>query len=254
MRDTSNMGLGNYELWSISQLEFLRANYATMGSKDVAKEVGRELQSVYGMASKLGLKKVPYRVGEVILLLSESDIAAYRAQEISIVNLAKRLKTSDITLSKAFRMLGVEISSTRDVALRYLPKATTAHRESIKAGTFQKKKSATAQGITLEDWKEFRSDWACRTHNDPRWKMWRCHVYRRDEYTCQMCLQKPDRKNRNWLEPHHIVKKSVRHDLMFDVDNGISLCNRCHRSLNFKEELFAPQFHAYIAKLKEKVA
>jgi len=30
------------------------------------------------------------------------------------------------------------------------------------------------------------------------------------------------------LHPHHIIMKSIRHDLVFDINNGITLCIDCH--------------------------
>lgn len=58
---------------------------------------------------------------------------------------------------------------------------------------------------------------------------WRKQVFERDDYTCQRCLQKG-----NKLQAHHIENCSSNEDLRFDVNNGITLCKKCHLPL-FKD-------------------
>ncbi len=56
------------------------------------------------------------------------------------------------------------------------------------------------------------------------YKHWREQVYKRDNYTCQCC---GDSKGHN-LESHHIENFSENEGLRFDIDNGITLCDKCH--------------------------
>lgn len=55
------------------------------------------------------------------------------------------------------------------------------------------------------------------------YKLWRELVYERDDYTCQKCLERGIE-----LNPHHIFNFSNKEELRFDVDNGITLCRKCH--------------------------
>jgi len=55
-------------------------------------------------------------------------------------------------------------------------------------------------------------------------KNWRTAVFKRDNWTCYICKQR-GRK----LEAHHIKSFSDYPDLRFSVENGITLCNECHK-------------------------
>lgn len=53
---------------------------------------------------------------------------------------------------------------------------------------------------------------------------WRKKVFERDSYTCQCC---GDSSGGN-LQAHHIKNFSEFPDIRFELDNGITLCNKCH--------------------------
>lgn len=58
-------------------------------------------------------------------------------------------------------------------------------------------------------------------------KLWREAVFTRDDFTCQLC-----KKRGGKLHPHHILNFSTHIDLRFDVENGITLCESCHKSFH----------------------
>jgi len=55
-------------------------------------------------------------------------------------------------------------------------------------------------------------------------KDWSKQVKERDNYTCKRCFRYYES-----VEPHHKKPKSRYPELKLEVDNGISLCNDCHR-------------------------
>jgi 5-methylcytosine-specific restriction endonuclease McrA len=89
-----------------------------------------------------------------------------------------------------------------------------------------------------------------RITNGLKYKQWRQSVFIKDCFTCQVC----GKSGGNDLQAHH--KKSMKtlieevllnlplYDLydgaieytpMWDVDNGITLCEKCHRNIHIKE-------------------
>lgn len=61
---------------------------------------------------------------------------------------------------------------------------------------------------------------------------WRKAVFVRDKHTCQSC-----KKQGGTLNAHHIKPFAQYRDLRFDISNGITLCESCHRSIRTSRSL-----------------
>jgi 5-methylcytosine-specific restriction endonuclease McrA len=68
------------------------------------------------------------------------------------------------------------------------------------------------------------------------YKQWRLAVYRRDHFMCVVCLDSPTKDKR--IEAHHLKKFSDYPELAVDLDNGCTLCTKCHKQTYQAEELF----------------
>lgn len=70
-----------------------------------------------------------------------------------------------------------------------------------------------------------------KTNNDfrrtPEYIKWRKAVYERDDYTCQICG-----KRGGTLNAHHIKHFAKNKDLRTDINNGITLCEDCHKAIH----------------------
>lgn len=78
-----------------------------------------------------------------------------------------------------------------------------------------------------------------RNWNDPAYKKWRTDVYKRDNFQCQM----PNCKSKSRLNAHHITRWSDNAGLRFSVNNGITLCYKCHKNIHNKEEQYEMFFY-----------
>lgn len=61
---------------------------------------------------------------------------------------------------------------------------------------------------------------------------WRIAVFKRDNYTCQVCG-----KVGGTLNAHHIKSFALHKKLRLDVNNGITLCEKCHKEVHKKEKI-----------------
>ena len=64
----------------------------------------------------------------------------------------------------------------------------------------------------------------------PGYKEWRKLVYNRDNYTCQICK---DKSGGN-LVAHHIEGYNYNKDLRITLENGVTLCEKCHNKFHKK--------------------
>lgn len=62
------------------------------------------------------------------------------------------------------------------------------------------------------------------------YKLWRDAVYKKDHYTCQIC-----KKHFKQLIAHHIKNFKEFPELRFAIDNGITLCRKCHNRLHYSK-------------------
>ena len=69
--------------------------------------------------------------------------------------------------------------------------------------------------------------WGLRHTNKA--KVWRSAVFERDNYICQRCEIKGSRKHP--INAHHIKPFAQYPKLGFEVSNGVTLCEDCHKLL-----------------------
>ena len=68
-------------------------------------------------------------------------------------------------------------------------------------------------GITSENEKLRKSE---------QYKEWQQSVYQRDYYKCQVC------GNKDHINAHHLFGWKEYPDKRFDINNGVTLCKKCH--------------------------
>jgi len=64
--------------------------------------------------------------------------------------------------------------------------------------------------------------------NSPMYKQWREFILKKDNYTCQLC------GNRKFIEAHHIMSFALYEATRYNIENGITLCKKCHKKFHRK--------------------
>ena len=66
-----------------------------------------------------------------------------------------------------------------------------------------------------------------RDRNSREAHEWRTLVFRRDDYTCQKCHVRGRKIN-----AHHIIPWAKNESLRYELSNGITLCEKCHKEIH----------------------
>ena len=85
--------------------------------------------------------------------------------------------------------------------------------------------------------------------NSDAYKNWRDAVYLRDNWTCMECGARSSADTAVYLNAHHIhpIKDNKNTLLIFDVNNGITLCADCHNKTKGHEEDFIDQYEPILS-------
>lgn len=105
------------------------------------------------------------------------------------------------------------------------------------------KETGAVRGENAPWWKGGITPENARIRHSDAYKEWRLMVFGRDNYTCQLCLERG-----GYLNAHHIRRFSDYPELRFAVFNGITLCEECHNKVKNREEEHIEQFESLLQK------
>lgn len=90
--------------------------------------------------------------------------------------------------------------------------------------TRRKMSERARKGPDSNFWKGGKTDEAKILRQSAEYRLWREAVFKRDWYTCQICGEYG-----GVLRADHIKRFSHFPELRFDVNNGRTLCEACHK-------------------------
>lgn len=88
----------------------------------------------------------------------------------------------------------------------------------------RKKMSIAKRGDKCHLWRGGITEKNQKIKTSIEYRLWRESVFARDNWTCQKC---ENNKGGN-LNSHHIINFANFPSLRFAIDNGITLCDKCH--------------------------
>lgn len=151
-------------------------------------------------------------------------IRKYRAGEDSI-NIAKDIGCSRRTVLYRLKRNGIKRRSISE-ALGGRPKS----KEHIEKMRQTKIRLGQAKGSRNPNWKGGVQDNWSELKNSKEYKIWRKSVFKKDSYICQGCGYAKG----NIIEAHHILRRVDFPHLTLAINNGITLCENCHRRVHSK--------------------
>ncbi len=79
-----------------------------------------------------------------------------------------------------------------------------------------------------------------------QYKNWIIHIFERDDFLCQECGNKGKKLNAHHIKPLHqlleeynirCLEESFICDELWDINNGITLCEKCHKKINTRRKV-----------------
>jgi len=133
----------------------------------------------------------------------------------------KGLKKSEETKRRmSLAWMGHTVSPEIRKKISEAKKGKVAWNKGIPMSLEQRKKLSIIQGSK----KGFVENKNRLFRKKPEYKKWRLFVFRRDDYTCQMCgIRGVD------LQADHVLPFSLYPDMRLDPLNGQTLCIECHK-------------------------
>lgn len=90
------------------------------------------------------------------------------------------------------------------------------------------KMSQNRQGIKNANWKNGVTEFIRGIRRSPQYYQWRKEVLKRDENKCKFC------GSGNKINIHHKLTIFDYPEKIFEIDNGIALCEKCHKKIHFR--------------------
>jgi group I intron endonuclease len=200
---------------------------------NINKEI---LENLY-INQKLPLKEVAEKLGaSIVTIWKRMKKFGIKSRSISEANKGRRLsektkrKMSEVKRGEKNHNYGKHYSHSEETKKKMSeakkgkknPFYGKHHTEEIKRKISEKEKDEKHY-----NWKGGVTSKHKKVRNSLEMRLWKKAVLERDNFTCQVCGKKGGK-----LHAHHINNFSDFPELRFAIDNGITLCKKCHKEFH----------------------
>ena len=166
----------------------------------------------------------------------------------------KRLKKLSEKFKGRIMTWGDKVSETKKRLFKegnlFNPMKGKKHKEkSIRL--MKKNRAGICKGKESPHWKGGISTENDIIRGSAKYKEWRDKIFKRDNFICQNsnCKFCCNKRGGNKIA-HHIKSFSKYPKLRFDIDNGLTLCEKFHEKIKDNEEKYIKIFQDKIEKIK----
>lgn len=188
--------------------------------------------------------------------------------ELSTVDIAKKYNCSDQTIGRfltknGYMLRTINQSVKTETVKHKISKHTSKNWEDDNFRNNQiSKRKGKPSGASGKTWRVTTGRiYEIKGEKNPMWqggitklsfaiknlkeyKEWRENVFKRDNYTCQCCGRRSKVGDKVFLECHHLkpfskilkdnnilnLEDALKYEELFDIDNGQTLCKKCHKN------------------------
>lgn len=255
--------------------EFLYQRYIVQNQtiSQLAKETGFSMDTIKGQLRRYGIRKTPFKLGNNIYDDKNWLYDQYIVQNKGYTVIADELGVSYTTILDRILFFGWELRGHNDID-KGIPRRGKKHTQKsiIKIKNSRvKNRVITECSYCHKSFERVKSQYnrsdkvfcsvECRklylkgnrvipndVTDSAEYKEWRKKVYVRDSYRCKMpgC----NSKTRN-IAAHHIYPKKQYPEKQFDLNNGITLCKKCHEKTYGKENEYIDALVRVVQKMND---
>lgn len=225
-------------------------------AEDIAKECNINVRTLREWISMLEIEKQSAKTKHIT---KEILTNLYTVQHKSAVEIGKMYGVSDGTVLNSMKKYNIPSFSNSEAYKIYLYEKGGLEKARKSQSTMENriKSSCRQRGINIEDFEGFSTTEQHMARNNTYYKEWKRKIFERDNYTCQCCGIRGGN-----LNAHHLYNFSEYKDLRYDINNGITLCEKCHL-INYPGSFHAiygernntpEQIYEFINNNKEKIS